>query len=777
MTTIRTTAVSFGGGELTPEFFGRIDDTKYQTGLATCRNFVVKPHGPAENRAGTEFVIAAKFPDRICRLVPFSFALDQTLVIEVGAGYFRFHTDGATIVDAGAPYEVANSYTEADLPALQAVQDNDVLTFTSVGHPVMELRRLGAVNWTFTAAVFTSTLQPPSGVSATATPATTDPGTPTAQAYVVTTVAKGGLDESGPSTNGGSTNILSISNANPGVFLVDNGSALWELGDSVFVSGNSGMPEVNNKTYQINTIVNVGSYVEITLKLAGTPLNTTSFGDWQAGGTLQRAAAATCLNNLFDTEAYNTLAWPPVVGAERYNVYKQYQGLFGYIGTTAKTSFTDDNIAPDLSRTPPELRNPFEGAGNYPRTASYFDQRRWFGGTANDTAALWGTRTGTEANLNFSIPLKADDAVNVRLRARERSIVRHIVPMNTLVMLTDTGEWRVSGPGGGSVTADEPTELRQQSAVGSGPARPALVNANLLFAAARGGHMRELAYDDNRAGYITGDLSLRAPHLFDGYDIVDIAYAKAPLPIVWAVSSSGNLLGITYIPEQAVGAWHRHDTQGGAFEAIAVVAEGRDDVLYAVVRRVIDGDTVRYIERMRPRLQGNPADAFFVDAGKTLRSEEPVSEVSGLSWLEGETVSILADGAPMARREVVGGAVALDAPANVVTVGLPIEADLQTLPLSFEAQGYGQGLRKNVNAVFARVYWSSAFAAGPSFDRLIEHKVRSTEAPGAAPRLRDEEIEMVVPGAWGDSGQLCLRVSEPLPFCIVSMTLDVSIGG
>ena len=50
MANVRILQRSFSGGEMSPEMFGRIDDAKYQAGLAKCRNFIVKPQGPAENR-------------------------------------------------------------------------------------------------------------------------------------------------------------------------------------------------------------------------------------------------------------------------------------------------------------------------------------------------------------------------------------------------------------------------------------------------------------------------------------------------------------------------------------------------------------------------------------------------------------------------------------------------------------------------------------------------------------------------------------------------------
>ena len=104
---------SFAGGEISPEMAGRIDDAKYQSGLATCRNFIIKPQGPAENRPGFAFVREAKDSSKRTRLIPFTYSTTQTMVIEMGAGYFRFHTQGATLLNgAGDPYELANPYAE-----------------------------------------------------------------------------------------------------------------------------------------------------------------------------------------------------------------------------------------------------------------------------------------------------------------------------------------------------------------------------------------------------------------------------------------------------------------------------------------------------------------------------------------------------------------------------------------------------------------------------------------------------------------------------------------
>lgn len=683
----RSFSHAFTGGELTPEFFGQIADAKYQTGLALCRNFQVLPHGPVRNRAGFEFVAEVKDSSKAVRLLAFTYSTTQTMVIQAGETYLRFHTMGATLLSGAVPYEVATTYLQADLFGIKTVQSSDVLTLVHVNYTPNELKRLGALNWTIGAIVFATTLFAPTVITAVATLGAT-PGTPKNHVYAVTSVASNNIDES----------------------LV--------------------------------------------------------------------SASATCSNNLFDTGAKNTIGWTAAAGALRYNVYKQSNGLWGYLGQASGTTFTDDNITPDISKTPPEANNPFAAPGDYPGAVTYFEQRRCFAGTINKPQNMWMTRSGTESNMTYSIPTKASDSIAFRVVAREANTVRHLVPLSNLLALTSSAEWRVTSVNSDALT---PTSIsvKPQSYIGANDAQPVIVNTNVLYAAARGGHIRELAYSYQAnlmtGGFLTGDLSLRAPHLFDGFTIVDIAVSKAPYPVVWMVSSNGKLLGLTYIPEQQIGAWHQHDTDG-MFESVCVVAEGAEDVLYVIVRRTINGVQRRYVERMRSRLFATPADSFFVDAGLTY-SGPPATVISGLGHLEGKTVSILADAAVHRQMVVTGGAITLDNAASKVQVGLPITADFQTLPLAVQIPGFAQGTRKNVDKVFIRVKDSSGIKSGPDFNSLVEAKIRTTEPYGSPPMLQTREIEVVNRAAWSDSGQVCIRQADPLPLTIVALTIDFATGG
>ena len=813
---------AFSGGEISPEMFGRIADNKFQQGAATMRNFIAKPQGPAQNRPGFAFVREVKNSAKSTRLLSFTFNTTQTMVIEMGDQYFRFHTQGQTLFysDGAAwsggtnyvvgsiakqggvnyysktvhsnsqppnatnwyamptspnVYEIPHPYLEAELFDVNYVQSADVITLVHPNHAPRELRRLGATQWELRVIDFGTPLAAPGNVAVSMyipSSSSTNTDTYVAHEYVVTAVKTNLIDESNQSTS------------------------------------------------------------------------------------------ASVNNNIFVTGAKNTITWNAVSGAGRYRVYKQQGGIYGFLGETTTTTLVDDNIAPDFSRTPPIHENDFTGTGNYPGAVSYFEQRRVFAGTNNAPQNIWMTKSGTESNMSFGLPIRDDDRIEFRVAAREANTIRHIVPLTNLLMLTGSAEWRITSVNSDAIT---PTSIsvKPQSYVGANNSQPVIVNNSLVYAAARGGHIRELGYNWQANGFITGDLSLRAPHLFDNFTIVDMALSKSPIPIVWQVSSSGKLLGLTYVPEQQIGAWHQHDTDG-TFESVACVSEGNDDVTYCIVKRFIDGAFVRYVERMGTRLFATQRDNFFVDAGSTyngtntntgqnvtisggtnytkgetvtittnynlfnappsvadkddaivlvdgttlyrltilgtssqtvatakLDKDLPASlrntaltsyevarnTISGLSWLEGKTVNILADGAVHPQKTVSSGSITLDRAASVAHIGLPIEADLQTLPMALQVEAFGQGRVKNLNHVWLRVLESSGIFAGPSADKLVEAKQRTTEPYGTPPNLKTQDIKIMLTPQWQDNGQLFVRQTDPLPLTIVGLTLEVAMGG
>ena len=116
-------------------------------------------------RPGFAFVREVKDSTKKTRLIPFTYSTTQTMVIELGAGYIRFHTQGGTVLSGGVPYEITNPYAEADLFDIHYVQSADVLTLVHPNYAPRELKRLGATNWTLTTINFTPIVTPPTSVT------------------------------------------------------------------------------------------------------------------------------------------------------------------------------------------------------------------------------------------------------------------------------------------------------------------------------------------------------------------------------------------------------------------------------------------------------------------------------------------------------------------------------------------------------------------------------------------------------------------------------------
>ena len=844
MANIKTLQRAFAGGEVSPEMFGRVDDVKYQTGLATCRNFLIKPQGPAENRPGFEYVRAVKDSTKKTKLIPFTYSTTQTMVIEMGAGYFRFHTDGATLMDGAAPYEITNPYAEADLFDMHFVQSADVLTLVHPNHAPRELRRLGALSWALTTINFGAAIAAPGA------PTVTSAGFTVAKYtyyYVVTAIAADGIGESEASAatsissnlfETGCTNTITwpavggalrynIYKLQGGVYGYIGRTTSLSMVDNSIAADLSKTPPTYDLVFQPNGIASVpvtsggtgyntlttggnitavavtaggAGYVSPTLTVNDPTGTGATFTVVHAAGLITGITVVTQGSGytsptfvLTDTGGSGATFSPSVAPNIKQSAALQVTDATG-TGAVLSPVITGgvlsavSVVSPGENYTAPVITfsNAAGGSGatfgaavlsglDYPSAVSYFEQRRCFAGTIKKPQQILMTKSGTESNMSYSLPIKDDDRISFRVASREANAIRHVVPLTQLLLLTADAEWRVSSVNSDAITPNT-ISVRPQSYIGSSNVQPVVVNNSLIYSAARGGHARELGYSLQANGFISGDLSIRSAHLFDNLDILDMAYAKAPYPIAWFVSSNGKLLGLTYVPEQQIGAWHQHDTDG-LFESCAVVAEGNEDRLYVVVKRTINGATVRTVERLASRQFVNQADAFFVDCGLTY-SGAAATTISGLGHLEGKTVSILADGAVHPQRVVTSGAITLDQEASIVHIGLPITADLETLPVAMQIDAaFGQGRAKNVNKAWLRVYRSSGIFVGPSVDKLTEAKQRTTEAYGTPPGLKSEEIQVLVTPSWADSGQVVVRQSDPLPLTVAALTLEVAMGG
>lgn len=659
--------------------------------------------------------------------------------------WFQLPLDGA--------YEVPTPFGDLVLPMLTFAQKNDVLRMTQQIVGVHDLKRFGAARWSLEEVEFGSPLAAPTGLAATSYKG---------RGIICASITNSGGDALFTVTDG--HGLASGDSVRPDAVLPGEGSVKFYVVSSI-----------STTTFKLRQ-VDDGSFVAHigggtpTFRLVDISVPTDSTYVVTAldkhGIESDPSGEVTEDNLLAAAGAYNTLTWNAVEGAERYRVYRKKIGLFGLLGETEETTFRDeDNLGVDMTITPPKRDGALTGV-DAPNAVAFFQGRCCFGGTYQHPQRLLMTRTGTDNDLSFSLPTVDDDRILRDLDTNRRCEIRHIVPLQHLVVLTDTAEIRVTALQSDAVT---PTDIAQraQTYIGASPVSPVVANSTILFAAARDGHLRELGFSGEAEGYVSGDVSIRASHLFDGYSIADLAYQKAPFPVVWAVSSSGKLLGLTYVPEERIAAWHQHTTDG-TFLSVCAIPDGAEDRLYAVIER----EGTKYIERMAAIQFGTDlADAVFLDFSVT-ETSDATGLVSNLEHLAGLAVYALVDGAVSGPHTVTDAGTIRVAKKSAakVHVGLPYASDLVPPPVSSEVEALAQGRPKNVAHAAVRVDNScSQFQAGPDESRLRD--------AGRGRTLESTEVDVLQLGSWSTEGTVVIRQSLPLPLTVVCVTLRVAIGG
>jgi hypothetical protein len=451
------------------------------------------------------------------------------------------------------------------------------------------------------------------------------------------------------------------------------------------------------------------------------------------------------------------IRWATVAGADHYNVYRGRNGLFGYVGSSKTNTFNDDGAYPVYAEAPPSGRDPFPSADFYPQIVTYHDQRLVFANMWNNPAGIEMSMTGEYKNFDRAKPPKASDAVTFNIVGTQYEEVRALVSHgDALIAFTNATELPITGSEG--VIMQDDLVFGKPTHWGCSWLTPIVIGDSILFAQDVGGAVREYIPENPTQG---NDLSLFAQHLFQGHSIVAWAYQHEPFRVLWAVRDDGVLLSCTYVRALDTWAWARHNTGGGdVFEDVCMVPEGTENAIYFLVRRMVNGQWARYVERLAPRVGQTREAGIFLDCAITASGQT----INGLGHLEGREVYALADGEAYGPFIVVGGAIRLPRPATTVNVGLAVDFKFASLDM-YSTQDEIRPLSKTVRKVYMEVEESATFRAGQKWaDTLMKW-----ERPGLFTGL----AEIAIDTTWETAGAVVVAVDEPLPLTVLSLIREV----
>jgi hypothetical protein len=252
-----------------------------------------------------------------------------------------------------------------------------------------------------------------------------------------------------------------------------------------------------------------------------------------------------------------------------------------------------------------------------------------------------------------------------------------------------------------------------------------------------------------------------------------ITYTLAEISVSGTLSA-GTGLGVTFTVTSAATPFVVGDV-GSVFYILG----GKATIASYVSSKIITLDFIRDI--IPDETQGGVTDP--VNLGKHFLDQKiqygpAVTNVTGLYHLEGEAVSILADGVEVTGRTVVNGT--LDIPlataASRITIGLAYKCRIKTLPASSNQVNINGKLR-NTYAVAMYLHETKGLATGSSFDKLYPVKARTDTDWDSTSGARNDIVSESLRSAWDREGSVCIEQASPYPATILGLALSTEVEG
>ena len=392
-------------------------------------------------------------------------------------------------------------------------------------------------------------------------------------------------------------------------------------------------------------------------------------------------------------------------------------------------------------------------AGSYPSTVTTLQGRSWWAGTPDDPVTFWASVSASYTDLTLGTG--DSDAFKLNVNS-SRGRIEWIAGTKSLLIGATDGEFVVSSETG--VISINDFQIEQQSANGSSSVVPVGIGTETLYISPDGRKLETMWYAWTESGWKTSDLSFVSEHITEG-KVIDMAYARNPDSIVLLGMEDGELVCCSYRKpsgENAVIGWHRHQLGGDILSVSAVEKNGTS---WPVIAIGVNSEVHLVL------IQNIAAQSETYLDDYTYASGSSITTVTGLDYLEGLTVGVVADGGTHADKVVAGGEIDLDAPADEVYVGLRFSSAMRTLPLAaIGAQGELLHAKKRRNKIYVRLFES----ARPIING-DRPSTRSPATPMDTPEPFISEDVFVIDLGWEDNGEIEIEQDLPVPMNIINI--------
>ena len=657
--------LSFNTGQVSPYMESRVDYAKYGSCCRLLENMFVFTEGSAIRRSGTAYIATAKTDDPV--LISFEYSVEDTYILECGNEYIRFYRNGGQILDGNDPYEIETVFDTNELRNIRYIQSSSTMYIVDGNDQPQKLTRSAHTSWTIEDVnITTGPFMPMSTADINIVPSDTDIG----ETITLT--------------------------ADSNIFYTGHEGALWKLTQDRSTSTLTG--ELDANEVSLSSPYFSGGY------------NFTTSGTWEATVVLQRStnggltweAALTPMDlNNFDNPAeteedgaiYRVAMTDYVSGTCTFTLI---MGDSTQIGIVKIVSVVDGNeataiVLSELASTS-ATKNWAEGYWSdyrgWPRTVCSHQQRLVFGGSLSFPQTIWFGKANPDDSLNFTEGTLDTSAFTVTIPGQNP--IQWLLSGDYLFMGT-SGSCGRYGEQNKAITPTSPS-YSEQTKNGSANVNAIFAADSILYVERGASNVREFTYSLQVDKHVSNNLNVLSSDITKS-GIKTASYQNKPRPMLWCVLNDGNMATLTFQKDQEVIAWSLQTTSG-YFKDVAVIPTNEDeDEVWVVVER----DSGQYIEQFKSMDWGEDVnDCWFVDSGLDY-SGTATDTFAGLSHLDGETVSIYADGIVCPDVVVSSNSVAITNSASNVIIGLSYTSKLETVPIFLDLQD--RAMNKKITAL------------------------------------------------------------------------------
>lgn len=749
MPKVKILQTNFSSGEISTRATGRTDIARFPNAAKRLVNVIPRTLGGAEKRPGSEYITATKHADKRSRLIPFIYSRDQSYMLEMGENYLRvFKPDGSQVGGFATPYEITTPYNAAAAAELDYCQSEDAMYLFHGDVYPNRLRSFGDAAFDCSPAPFTTT-----------------PFTEQGHYFSVALTLSANTVGTGRTMTAAS-----------GVFLAaDVGRAiLWKSGIAVITG------------YTSATVV----AVEVKVIFDSTAIPS---GQWNLDSSPQ-AILTPSAKDPVGASVTLTLA---ANGWRTEDVGKFVRLNSGLVKITAFTSalIVTATIITELTATVavPALAWTLESSvwnalNGYPRTGTLHEQRLIAASSDANPQTVWGSRTGEP--LDFTNGVNDDDSFSFTIGSDEATQITFISSARNLLVFSYNGEYSMQSGVEKPITPTN-VQIKQQTPHGAGLVRPVQVGKETVFVQRAGRKLRAMGYKYDEDGYKSPDITTLAEHITET-GVASMALQQEPDPVMWVALNNGRLVSVTLDRDLDVIAWSQHEIDG-AVESVATMPAGDTEQVWMIIRRLVDGNIVRYVERLRSDwypIYGTaspdpddypPADepfswGFQLDCALTQDDATGKTTWTGFDHLEGRVVRCIADGIDMSDFTVTGGAITLLRPAKRVLVGLMFSPSVELLTTDIQgATGSSLADAISVNEIGVHLYNTGGATINGSL--VVPGRYIGEVQLDSAPDLfSGKKFE----SAYGwDKGEAVAVISQdsPFPFHLLAVIRTITING